>query len=42
MIRDAIPADASAIAHVHVSSWQQAYRQLMPAAFLASLTNTLA
>jgi len=41
MIRDAIPADAPAIAHVHVSSWQHAYRQLMPAAFLASLTNTL-
>lgn len=42
MIRSARPEDAAAIAHVHVRSWQQAYRELLPGAYLASLDNTLA
>lgn len=41
MIRDAQPGDAKRIAQVHVSSWQHAYLDLMPADFLASLTATL-
>jgi ribosomal protein S18 acetylase RimI-like enzyme len=41
MIRDALPKDAKSIANVHVSSWQHAYVNLMPADFLASLTATL-
>lgn len=41
MIRDAMPKDAKHIAHVHVRSWQQAYMDLMPADFLASLTTSL-
>ena len=41
MIRDARPSDAHSIASVHVSSWQQAYLDLIPADFLASLTATL-
>lgn len=41
MIRDALPTDAQSIAQVHVRSWQQAYRELMPAVFLDSLTATL-
>ena len=42
MIRHALPTDANAIAHVHVSSWQAAYRDLMPAQYLDSLGTTLA
>lgn len=41
MIRDAQPGDAKRIAQVHVSSWQTAYIDLMPADFLTSLTATL-
>ncbi len=41
MIRDARSSDANGIANVHVSSWQHAYLDLMPADFLASLTATL-
>ncbi|WP_438868874.1 GNAT family N-acetyltransferase [Pseudomonas sp. L1(2025)] len=41
MIRDAMLKDAKHIAHVHVRSWQQAYVDLMPADFLASLTTSL-
>jgi GNAT superfamily N-acetyltransferase len=36
-VRAAEPADAAEIAHVHVRSWQVAYRGLLPDAFLASL-----
>lgn len=36
-IRLAHPADAPAIARVHVSSWQTTYRNLLPAGFLAAL-----
>ncbi len=38
MIRPAILEDAEAIAKVHVASWQVAYKGLMPAEFLASLS----
>ena len=41
MIRDALPEDAKRIAHVHVSSWQHAYLDLMPTDYLASLSTTL-
>lgn len=41
MIRLAQPQDAAAVARVHVRSWQQAYRELMPADYLNSLDATL-
>lgn len=34
----AVPDDARAIAEVHVASWQVAYKDLLPAQFLASLS----
>ena len=37
-VRAAVPADAEAIAHVHVASWRSAYRGLLPHAYLAELT----
>lgn len=42
MIRSAVPSDAKAIAQVHIHSWQQAYPDLMPREYLASLDQTLA
>ncbi|OPB00383.1 GNAT family N-acetyltransferase [Pseudomonas fluorescens] len=42
MIRNALPTDAKAIAQVHVSSWQEAYRDLIPADYLNSLGAMLA
>jgi GNAT superfamily N-acetyltransferase len=36
-IREARPGDEMAVAEVHVRSWQEAYRELMPAEFLAGL-----
>lgn len=42
MIRKALPTDAKAIAQVHISSWQEAYRDLMPTEYLNSLEATLA
>ncbi|MEZ0507418.1 N-acetyltransferase family protein [Pseudomonas sp. Env-44] len=42
MIRRALPTDAKAIAQVHIRSWQDAYRDLMPAQFLSGLQVTLA
>lgn len=36
-IRSAIPADAPAVAAVHVRAWQVGYRELLPADYLASL-----
>lgn len=36
-IRDAVVADASAIAHVHVASWQTTYRGVVPDEYLDSL-----
>jgi ribosomal protein S18 acetylase RimI-like enzyme len=38
MIRKATLEDARAIADIHVKSWQSAYRELLPADFLASLS----
>ncbi|MBE3009160.1 hypothetical protein IL992_08125 [Microbispora sp. NEAU-D428] len=38
VIRRAEPADAEAIAAVHVRSWQAAYPGLMPQAYLDGLT----
>ena len=37
-IRPATPADAPAIAAIHVASWQATYPGIMPAAFLAGLS----
>lgn len=37
-IREAIVADAQAIAEIHVASWQSAYAQIIPAQFLAKLS----
>jgi ribosomal protein S18 acetylase RimI-like enzyme len=37
-IRSALPADARAIAELHVLSWQQAYCELLPLDFLAALS----
>jgi ribosomal protein S18 acetylase RimI-like enzyme len=41
MIRNSTPADAKAIARVHVSSWQHAYRGLIPDDYLNSLESQL-
>lgn len=41
MIRKALPTDANAIARVHIRSWQEAYRELMPESYLRSLDATL-
>lgn len=38
MVRTAELSDAAAIARVHVASWRSTYRDLLPDAFLASLT----
>lgn len=40
LVRPAEPDDAAAIARVHVASWRSAYRGLLPADFLASLSQT--
>jgi GNAT superfamily N-acetyltransferase len=37
-VRAAIPADARAIARVHVASWREAYRGLLPDDYLAGLS----
>jgi len=37
-IRAALPADAEAISHVHIGTWQRAYRGLVGDAFLDSLS----
>ncbi len=37
-IRSAIAADAEAIAHVHVESWRSTYAGILPADFLAELS----
>lgn len=37
-VRPARPSDAEAIAGVHVRSWQHAYKDILPAEFLASLS----
>jgi GNAT superfamily N-acetyltransferase len=40
-VRRAAPADAAAVARVHVRAWQGAYRGLLPDAFLDGLPATL-
>ena len=40
MVRSATPADASAIANVHVDSWRTSYRGILPDEFLASLSES--
>lgn len=37
-LRLATPADAPAIARIHIETWQAAYREILPATFLASLS----
>lgn len=37
-IRPARPADAQAIAHIHIATWQRAYQHILPAAYLAALS----
>jgi ribosomal protein S18 acetylase RimI-like enzyme len=37
-VRPATLADAYEIAKIHVQSWQEAYRQILPAEYLASLS----
>ncbi len=36
-VRDAVPADAAAIADVHIRTWQEAYAHVFPAERLAAL-----
>ena len=38
VVRAAVPADAAAMAALHVHAWRAAYAGVMPADFLASLT----
>ena len=40
MVRPATPADASAIANVHVDSWRTSYLGILPDEFLASLSES--
>ena len=40
MVRPATPADATAIARVHVDSWRTSYRGMLPDDFLASLSES--
>jgi len=40
-VRPAQPVDAAGIAHVHVRSWQQAYRQIFSVEYLYGLEQTL-
>jgi ribosomal protein S18 acetylase RimI-like enzyme len=37
-IRHAVPEDARAVAEIHVDAWRAAYADILPEAFLASLT----
>ena len=38
VVRAAVPADAAAMAALHVHAWRAAYAGVMPADFLAALT----
>lgn len=40
VILPAGPADAEALAHVHVAAWRETYRGLLPDAFLARMSET--
>ena len=37
-VRDAKPEDARTVAQIHIAAWRAAYRELMPAGYLASLS----
>jgi len=37
-VRDARPEDARTVAEIHIAAWRAAYRELMPADYLASLS----
>jgi len=37
-VRDARPEDARTVAQIHIAAWRAAYRELMPADYLASLS----
>src|SRR5579875_2073357 len=37
-IREAVPGDEQAVARVHVHSWQEAYRGLLPDSYLDTLS----
>ena len=37
IVREAMAADARTVAEIHVAAWRAAYRELMPADYLASL-----
>jgi GNAT superfamily N-acetyltransferase len=41
VVRPATEADAEAIAHVHVATWQAAYTGLLPADYLAAMSGTI-
>ena len=41
MIRHATLEDAARLAEIHIASWQAAYQDLLPADFLAGLSNEL-
>lgn len=41
-VRPAVPADAPALAHVHVTSWRETYAGLMPEDFLTRMTGDAA
>ena len=36
-VRDAKPADAPRVSEIHIAAWRVAYREIMPAGYLASL-----
>jgi len=38
IVRDAKAADARTVAQIHIAAWRAAYRELMPADYLASLS----
>ena len=38
IVRDAKPDDARTVAEIHIAAWRAAYRELMPADYLASLS----
>jgi len=39
IIRDAEPEDAADIARVHVDTWRSAYRGILPASYLKSISS---
>lgn len=41
LLRPAIPADAAALAHLHIKVWRHTYRELAPAAAIAALDEAM-